>query len=68
MTEMAPQSRLTDWERELKLQGFTVRCYERVGSTMDLARSLAADLPEEGMGLVVARSQHAGRGRQGRQW
>jgi len=68
MAEIATHHRLADWERDLKLPGFTVRCYDSVGSTMDLGRSLASELSDGSLGLVLARSQTAGRGRQGRQW
>lgn len=51
---------------ELAIPGYdTVRVYDEVSSTMDVARSLA-DVP--GNSLVVARRQSAGRGRQGRSW
>lgn len=68
MAEIATHRRLPEWEQELRLEGFVVRCYDSVGSTMDLARALALEIPENGMGIVVAQSQHSGRGRQGRQW
>jgi BirA family biotin operon repressor/biotin-[acetyl-CoA-carboxylase] ligase len=51
---------------ELVIQGYsTARIYDEVSSTMDVARTLL-DLP--GAGVVVARRQSAGRGRQGRSW
>ncbi|MGB9920881.1 MAG: biotin--[acetyl-CoA-carboxylase] ligase [Moorellales bacterium] len=45
----------------------SVHSYERVGSTMEVARGLAEEGAEEGT-LVIAESQEAGRGRLGRAW
>jgi BirA family biotin operon repressor/biotin-[acetyl-CoA-carboxylase] ligase len=45
----------------------TIVYYDRVGSTMEVARSLAEQGAEEGT-LVIAESQEAGRGRLGRVW
>jgi len=46
------------------------RLYSEVASTMDIARELAVSSAsdESWSGLVVARRQNAGRGRQGRSW
>src|SRR3569833_2617721 len=41
--------------------------YDEVGSTLDVAHELAADGAEAGT-LIVANTQHAGRGRLGRTW
>lgn len=71
-------SRLSAWEAEIARVvdekggaigiGREIRCYAETTSTMDCARNLAADVPSGGLGLVVAREQTAGRGRQGRTW
>ena len=47
--------------------GSTLLQYDRVSSTNDLARELAASGADEGT-CVLAREQTAGRGRQGRSW
>lgn len=47
--------------------GRTIRAFERVGSTMELAHALAADGAPEGT-LVWAARQDQGRGRQSRTW
>lgn len=60
--------RLTNWEQELSDLPYQVRCYGKVGSTMDLARTLALELAVSESGLVVAREQLAGRGRRGKSW
>ncbi len=55
----------------LALPGFAfASLYEEVGSTMDVARGEVPTVAgsAEGAGLVVARRQLAGRGRQGRSW
>ncbi len=47
----------------------TIRCYDQVGSTMDLAREAIAALPPAALPvLIVAEEQTTGRGRQGRRW
>lgn len=58
---------------DLQLPGYAFSSlYDEVSSTMDVARERVSDVCEgEGdtcAGLVVARSQTAGRGRQGRSW
>ncbi len=51
---------------ELAIPGYdTVRVYDEVSSTMDVARTLC-DAPANS--LIIARQQSAGRGRQGRSW
>lgn len=69
--------RILAWEKELysKLlpaqshgDGWLIKAYEEVGSTMDKARDLIAELKQGMAGLVLARSQNKGRGRQGRVW
>ena len=53
---------------DLAIPGFTLaRMYEEVSSTMDVARQCMTEL-RGGHGLVCARRQSAGRGRQGREW
>lgn len=47
--------------------GYSLRAYERLGSTNDEARNLAESGAEDGT-LVWARQQIRGRGRQGRGW
>ncbi len=47
--------------------GWRLACYERVGSTNDMAKELARGGAEEGT-LVWALEQTAGRGRRGRVW
>ena len=45
------------------------RCFDEVGSTQDIARDWAlADPPAPEGAIVIAESQTAGRGRQGRRW
>lgn len=47
----------------------TIRCYDSVPSTMDVARELLSALHDEQLPLlVIADVQTAGRGRQGRRW
>jgi BirA family biotin operon repressor/biotin-[acetyl-CoA-carboxylase] ligase len=47
----------------------TIRSFEAVGSTMDVARELLSTLPETQLPLLVlAEVQTAGRGRLGRRW
>lgn len=53
---------------DISLPGFTfARIYDEVSSTMDLARDAISELGG-GAGVVCARSQSKGRGRQGRSW
>jgi BirA family transcriptional regulator, biotin operon repressor / biotin---[acetyl-CoA-carboxylase] ligase len=47
--------------------GFSLRCYDTIGSTNDEARQLARDGASDGT-LVWAAAQKAGRGRRGRPW
>lgn len=70
--------RLSQWERLLEEglnssdpaaePAWVIRCYEETGSTMDEARRLCAELKAQRSGLVMARLQTQGRGRQGRVW
>lgn len=54
--------------KELLLPGFSLaRVYDEVTSTMDVARESIAELCG-GHGVICARCQTAGRGRQGRAW
>lgn len=54
--------------KELSLPAFSfARVYDEVTSTMDVARGSIAELCG-GHGVICARSQTAGRGRQGRAW
>jgi BirA family biotin operon repressor/biotin-[acetyl-CoA-carboxylase] ligase len=63
-----------NWERELRSgldEDWLVRVFESVSSTMDAGRELCAQRPlaeGRGFGLVLARQQSSGRGRQGRIW
>lgn len=67
---------LVEWEQVLdkELNGagqessWLIRCYEDIASTMDLARSLTSEVSIHRPGLVLARWQSGGRGRQGRAW
>ena len=63
-----PGPRILDWEKQLSELGVVVWCFESSGSTMDLGREVAVTLPAGASGLVLARVQQGGRGRQGRQW
>jgi BirA family biotin operon repressor/biotin-[acetyl-CoA-carboxylase] ligase len=69
--------RILSWEKELYSKlipvtttaaGWLIKAYEEVGSTMDHARALIPDIKPGSAGLVIARSQNKGRGRQGRVW
>jgi BirA family biotin operon repressor/biotin-[acetyl-CoA-carboxylase] ligase len=54
--------------KELSFPGYScARLYDEVTSTMDVARELLGEL-RGGHGVVCARVQTAGRGRQGRSW
>lgn len=62
------ETRITSWEEEIggACPGVRVLCFDSLGSTMDRAREeLGAS---ESDVLIIARSQTAGRGRQGRPW
>ena len=68
--------RLLPWEKEI-LSGlekatargaWSVKAYEKVGSTMDKAREFSTEMPANTAGLVIAQEQTQGRGRQGRVW
>lgn len=54
--------------RDLADDTWLVRCYCRIGSTMDGARALIPELSGDRCGLVMADVQTAGRGRLGRKW
>ena len=66
--------RLLAWEKELmssldRMTGrgiWQVRCYEKLGSTMDKSREVMKDLSKGNAGLVLTQAQESGRGRQGR--
>lgn len=72
------QGRLFAWEGEigasLKSAGlqsrndWNIRCYDSVSSTMDVSRDLVSKLMPTQSGLVLAKNQSKGRGRQGRPW
>lgn len=56
---------------ELSIPGFLIaRCFDEVGSTMDEARTVVDCIGSTpgAAGLVMAKRQSAGRGRQGRSW
>ncbi|MDZ4785329.1 MAG: biotin--[acetyl-CoA-carboxylase] ligase [bacterium] len=66
--------RILVWENEI-LETFEktdpnwiVRAYDSIESTMDAAAELSKDCTENSPGLVIAREQTQGRGRQGRSW
>lgn len=69
--------RILTWEKELYASlppknsqdgGWLIKAYDEVGSTMDKSRELISELETGTAGLVIARSQNKGRGRQGRIW
>jgi len=49
-------------------RAWLVRCFQGVDSTMNAARTLICEVPRGAAGLLLAKTQHAGRGRQGRSW
>jgi BirA family biotin operon repressor/biotin-[acetyl-CoA-carboxylase] ligase len=69
-----PLVRIGNWEDRLKvlarnaLSNWKCRCFESCDSTMECARELIADLQPGDAGLILARQQLQGRGRQGRSW
>jgi BirA family biotin operon repressor/biotin-[acetyl-CoA-carboxylase] ligase len=71
-----PGKRIAAWERRIdadfaRLSPGTLwhtRCFESTSSTMEAARDLAPQVSVDGAGVVLARAQSEGRGRQGRPW
>ena len=71
-----PIKRLASWETELHhlldahnaSSNWIVRCYDSVGSTMDIVKENIKELNYENAALVLAKNQTGGRGRQGRVW
>ncbi len=64
-------SRIAEWEEFLRQElgeGWMVLCFERVQSTMDEAKKMDIEVSPKRPGLILARFQKAGRGRQGRKW
>ncbi len=70
------QGRIFAWEGEIELslksvqqdRNWKIRCYDSVTSTMDLAKELLPKLSHDQNGLILAKNQSRGRGRQGRAW
>ncbi|MBN8550706.1 MAG: biotin--[acetyl-CoA-carboxylase] ligase [Deltaproteobacteria bacterium] len=72
---MSQLERIPDWEERIQTLRAGqapllthVRCYESLGSTMDVARELLPALATHDRALVLTKHQQQGRGRQGRRW
>lgn len=69
VSETTDSKRIVEWEDELQRSlSMKVECYESIPSTMDVARTMGSKLSLGEWGVVLTKTQLAGRGRQGRQW